>query len=79
MTGYMPKKLSVNTSIQGNIYSESLRDQVYINRSRFIEFVNNTGLPFYIIEEFGKNSIIDGNNLVCQLINLIWNNDFFVI
>ena len=72
------KKLVKYCSNEGNIYSESLGEQAYKNNPQFISFVNRNNLSFKPYDTFGKQEIKERNDLVVQLVKLIWNNDMFV-
>lgn len=72
------KKLTKYCSNEGNIYSESLGEQAYINNPKFIKFINKNDLTFKSYETFGKTQIKERNKLLVQLVQLIWNNDMFI-
>lgn len=72
------KKLLKYCSNEGNIYSESLGEQAYRNNPKFISFVNKNNLSFKPYDSFGKQEIKERNELLVQLVKLVWNNDMFI-
>lgn len=72
-----PKKLKKYCSNEGNIYSESLGEQAYKNNPKFIRFMNKHELSFKPYDTFGKDEIMERNDLLVQLVNLVWNPDMF--
>ena len=71
------EKLTKYASNEGNIYTESLSEQAYMNNPQFIKFVKEKGLSFSPIDDFNKASIGQRNHLVAELVSLIWNTDMF--
>ena len=65
-------------STKGNIYSESLNYPAYNNNTRFINFVNDNNLLFRPYVAFGKPEIRERNQLLVQLVRLVWNNNMFI-
>lgn len=72
--GYKLKKYCSN---EGNIYTESLGEQAYINNPRFKKFISDYNLLFVPYEQFGKKEILERNSLFIQLVNLVWNTKMF--
>lgn len=72
------KKLVKYCSNEGNILSESLGEQAYINNPKFKKFVNENKLLFKPYDTFGKQEIKERDQLLVQLVNLVWNNDMFI-
>lgn len=72
------KKLKKYCSNQGNIYSESLGEQAYENNPQFIRFIKKNNLSFKPYNTFGKQEIKERDELLIQLVQLIWNNDLFL-
>ena len=72
------KKILKYCSNEGNIYSESLGEQAYKNNPKFISFVNKNNLSFKPYDTFGKQEIKERNELVVQLVKLVWNNDMLI-
>lgn len=70
-------KLNSYCSNEGNIYTESLGEQAYINNPRFNKFIKENGLLFEPYEKFGKDEIEKRNKLVAQLVKLVWNTSMF--
>lgn len=70
-------KLQTYSSSNGNIYTASLGQQAYINHPRFLKFIEENQLLFKPYVRFGKKEINERNQLLIQLVNLIWNNDMF--
>ena len=70
-------KLKSYCSNEGNIYTESLGDQAYINNPQFKKFINQYSLNFKPYKQFEKNEINERTNLVIQLIKLVWNPSVF--
>lgn len=70
-------KLNSYCSNEGNIYTESLGEQAYINNPRFNKFIKENGLLFESYEKFGKDEIEKRNKLVAQLVKLVWNTSMF--
>ena len=70
-------KLQTYSSSKGNIYTASLGRQAYINHPRFVKFIEENQLLFKPYVRFGKKEINERNQLLIQLVNLIWNNDMF--
>ena len=64
-------------SNEGNIYTESLGEQAYINNPRFIKFKNEKELNFKPYATFGKNEILERTELFIQLCKLVWNQEMF--
>lgn len=71
-------KLQTYCSNEGNIYSESLGQQAYNNNPQFKRFIEENNLPFKPYVAFGKPEITERNQLLVQLVQLVWNNDMFV-
>ena len=71
-------KIKKYCSAEGNIYTESLGEQAYINNPQFIKFVKSNALDFEPYLTFGKEEISKRNVLFSQLVSLIWNPDDFV-
>lgn len=71
------KKIKKYCSNEGNIYSESLGEQAYKNNPKFIKFINKNELSFKSYDKFGKTEIKERNELLIQLVKLIWNTDLF--
>ena len=71
------KKLKKYCSNEGNIYSESLGEQAYKNNPKFIKFINKYELTFKPYVTFGKDEIMERNDLLVQLVKLVWNNELF--
>ena len=73
------KKLVKYCSRQGNIYTQSLGEDINTNNPYFVRFVKKNELSFKPYElTFGKKEIKERNELVVQLVKLIWNNDMFI-
>ena len=70
-------KLVKYCSNEGNIYSESLGHQAYVNNPRFKRFVEENALPFVPYEVFGKEQIADRRVLFAKLMRFVWNTDDF--
>ena len=70
-------KLKSYCSNEGNIYTESLGDQAYINNPQFKKFINENSLNFKPYKQFEKNEINERTDLVIQLIKLVWNPSIF--
>lgn len=70
-------KLNSYCSNEGNIYTESLGEQAYINNPRFNKFIKENKLLFEPYDKFGKSEIAKRNKLVIQLVNLVWNASMF--
>ncbi len=70
-------KLPKYCSNEGNIYTESLGEQAYINNPQFLKFIKNNNLDFKSYKSFGKTEINERNKLVASLIKLIWNDEMF--
>ena len=70
-------KLNSYCSNEGNIYTESLGEQAYINNPRFNKFIKENVLLFEPYEKFGKDEIEKRNKLVAQLVKLVWNTSMF--
>ena len=73
------KKIIKYCSNEGNIYTESLGEQAYNNNPKFIKFINENKLNFKPYDSFGKKEIRERDELIIQLINLIWNNNLFKV
>ena len=71
-------KLQTYCSNEGNIYSESLGQQAYNNNPQFKRFIEENNLSFKPYVAFGKPEITERNQLLVQLVQLVWNNDMFV-
>ena len=71
-------KLQTYCSNEGNIYSESLGQQAYNNNPQFKRFIEENNLPFRPYVAFGKPEITERNELLVQIVNLIWNGKMFV-
>ena len=71
-------KLQTYCSNEGNIYSESLGQQAYNNNPQFKRFIEENNLPFKPYVAFGKPEITERNQLLVQLVKLVWNNGLFV-
>ena len=70
-------KLIKYCSNEGNIYSESLGHQAYVNNPRFKRFVEENALPFVSYEVFGKEQIAARRLLFAKLMRFVWNTDDF--
>ena len=70
-------KLNSYCSNEGNIYTESLGGQAYINNPRFKKFIKENELLFEPYDKFGKEEIEKRNKLVAQLVELVWNTSMF--
>ena len=70
-------KISKYCSNEGNIYTESLGNQAYLNNPKFKKFIEKYELAFAPFHSFGKNEIEQRNRLVASLVKLIWNTDMF--
>lgn len=71
------KKLLKYCSNEGNIFTESLGQQAYINNPRFKKFIKDKNLNFEAYSKFGKEEITKRNALLANLIKLIWNDEMF--
>ena len=72
------EKKIVKYSNSGTTYSRSLGKEVYMNNPRFKKFMKKYDLSFKPYDTFGKQEINERNQLVIQLVKLIWNNDMFI-
>ena len=70
-------KLQKYCSNEGNIYTESLGTQAYINNHRFKKFIEDNKLNFKTYTEFGKIEIAERSEVLSKLFKLIWNGDMF--
>ena len=70
-------KLQTYCSNEGNIYSESLGQQAYNNNPQFKRFIEENNLPFKPYVAFGKPEIEERNQLLVQLVDLVWNGGMF--
>ena len=70
-------KLNKYCSNEGNIYTETLGKQAYINNPRFKKFISDYDLPFVSYQSFGKKEILERNNLFTKLATLVWNTNMF--
>lgn len=70
-------KLNKYCSNEGNIFTESLGEQAYMNNPRFKKFIREYNLKFEPYSSFGKCEIEKRNALVAQLVKLVWNTDLF--
>lgn len=70
-------KLQKYCSNEGNIYTESLGAQAYINNPRFKRFVVENGFAFRAYDKFGKEEIAERTALLTEMFKLIWNDDMF--
>jgi hypothetical protein len=71
-------KLSKYCSNEGNIYTESLGNQAYLNNPKFKKFIEDNELGFNCYAQFGKAEITERIQLLVQLVNLVWNTEMFV-
>lgn len=71
-------KLQTYCSTKGNIYSASLGECAYKNNPQFKRFIEENDLPFRPFVAFGKPEITERNELLVQIVNLIWNGKMFV-
>lgn len=70
-------KLQKYCSNEGNIYTESLGDQAYVNNPKFKKFIADNGLAFKAYTKFGKTEIAERTALLAQLAKLVWNDQMF--
>ena len=70
-------KLQKYCSNEGNIYTESLGEQAYVNNPKFKKFITENGLLFKPYEKFGKTEIEERTALLAELVKLVWNDDMF--
>lgn len=70
-------KIQKYCSAEGNIYTESLGAQAYVNNPQFVKFIKTNNLSFKSYEKFGKDEITKRNTLFAQLVALIWNDEMF--
>ena len=70
-------KIQKYCSAEGNIYTESLGQQAYMNNPQFMRFVKTNNLSFEPYAQFGKDEITKRNSLFAQLVSLIWNTRMF--
>lgn len=70
-------KLQKYCSNEGNIYTESLGDQAYVNNPKFKKFIADNGLAFKAYTKFGKTEIAERTSLLAQLAKLVWNDQMF--
>lgn len=70
-------KLQKYCSNEGNIYTESLGEQAYVNNPKFKKFIADNGLAFKPYEKFGKTEIAERTALLAELVKLVWNDDMF--
>ncbi len=70
-------KLQKYCSNEGNIYTESLGEQAYINNPRFKRFIDENHLEFQPYAHFGKKEITDRVNVLAHVFQLIWNDALF--
>lgn len=70
-------KIQKYCSAEGNIYTESLGEQAYLNNPRFLRFIKTNNLAFESYGKFGKEEIGKRNTLFAQLVALIWNDEMF--
>lgn len=70
-------KLQKYCSNEGNIYTESLGGQAYVNNPKFKKFIAENGLAFKPYEKFGKTEIAERTALLAELVKLVWNDDMF--
>lgn len=70
-------KLNTYCSNEGNIFTESLGEQAYMNNPRFKRFLSDNNLNFEPYAKFGKDEIDKRNKLVAQLVKLVWNTNLF--
>lgn len=71
-------KLQKYCSNEGNIYTESLGEQAYLNNPKFKKFIAENGLAFKPYAKFGKTEIAERTALVAELAKLIWNDQMFL-
>jgi len=71
-------KLVKYCSNEGNIYTESLGDLAYQNNPRFNKFIKENELNFKAYDKFGKKEIKERNELLAQLVELVWNDKMFL-
>lgn len=70
-------KLTKYCSNEGNIYTETLGQNAYMNNPQFIRFKNTNNLNFKAYDKFGKDENKERLQLVIQLMKLVWNTDMF--
>ena len=70
-------KLQKYCSNEGNIYTESLGDQAYVNNPKFKKFIADNGLAFKAYTKFGKTEIAERTALLAQIAKLVWNDQMF--
>ena len=70
-------KLRKYCSNEGNIYTETLGEQAYINNPRFKRFISENKLQFIPYKTFGKKEISERNKLFAELVKMVWNTKMF--
>lgn len=71
------EKIQKYCSNEGNIYTETLGAIAYKNHPKFLNFIRMKNLPFKPYDKFGKQEILERNQLVAMLTTLIWNDEMF--
>lgn len=72
-------KLPKYASSESNIYAASLNDITYQNNPRFLRFINDNEIPLKSFKQFGKKEIVERNKALAVLMNMIWNEEMFII
>lgn len=58
-----------------DLYSASLTAAAYEHQPQFTAFVNNSALPFWAYQKFGKDEQLERRELIHQLARLVWSPD----